>query len=136
MKPIHLFSAGKTTFGISFTLHAFVLEINKDGLVYNVEEKILFRYIIHEQLLGETSNRSPSPKSIFQRFEIMNALVPLANRPVFAILPGGTCNDFSRTLGISQKPLEALEQIINDSWRDGLRKKQRIRTTFTFYSAG
>ncbi|MEK4300589.1 diacylglycerol kinase family protein [Oceanobacillus sp. FSL W8-0428] len=45
-------------------------------------------------------------------FEIMNALVPLENRPVFAILPGGTCNDFSRTLGISQKPLEALEQII------------------------
>lgn len=45
-------------------------------------------------------------------FEIMNALVPLGNRPVFAILPGGTCNDFSRTLGISQKPMEALEQII------------------------
>ncbi|MDM8102680.1 MULTISPECIES: diacylglycerol/lipid kinase family protein [Oceanobacillus] len=45
-------------------------------------------------------------------FEIMNALVPLKNRPVFAILPGGTCNDFSRTLGISQKPIEALEQII------------------------
>ncbi|WP_080873741.1 diacylglycerol/lipid kinase family protein [Oceanobacillus timonensis] len=45
-------------------------------------------------------------------FEIMNALAPLKKRPVFAILPGGTCNDFSRTLGISQKPLEALEQII------------------------
>ncbi|GIO22898.1 diacylglycerol kinase family protein [Oceanobacillus sp. J11TS1] len=46
-------------------------------------------------------------------FEIMNALVPLENRPVFAILPGGTCNDFSRTLGMSQKPLEAVEQIIS-----------------------
>ena len=45
-------------------------------------------------------------------FEIMNALVPLENRPAFAILPGGTCNDFSRTLGISQKPMEALEQIM------------------------
>lgn len=45
-------------------------------------------------------------------FEIINALAPLKKRPVFAILPGGTCNDFSRTLGISQKPLEALEQII------------------------
>ena len=45
-------------------------------------------------------------------FELINALAPLKKRPVFAIIPGGTCNDFSRTLGIHQHPLKAVEQII------------------------
>ncbi|SFI97852.1 diacylglycerol/lipid kinase family protein [Thermoflavimicrobium dichotomicum] len=44
--------------------------------------------------------------------ELINALCPLPQRPIFAILPGGTCNDFSRTLGISQEPEEAIEQLM------------------------
>ncbi|WP_404428916.1 diacylglycerol/lipid kinase family protein [Sutcliffiella horikoshii] len=45
-------------------------------------------------------------------FELINALAPLEKRPVFAIIPGGTCNDFSRTLGINQHPIKAVEQIM------------------------
>jgi YegS/Rv2252/BmrU family lipid kinase len=45
--------------------------------------------------------------------EMVNALAPLPRRPRLAILPGGTCNDFSRTLGISQDPMEAAEQILS-----------------------
>lgn len=44
-------------------------------------------------------------------FELVNALAPLQERPAFAILPGGTCNDFSRTIGISQEPILAAKQI-------------------------
>nr|WP_258567725.1 diacylglycerol kinase family protein [Paenactinomyces guangxiensis] len=44
-------------------------------------------------------------------YECINSLCSLDDRPLFAILPGGTCNDFSRTLGISQNHLEAAEQI-------------------------
>ncbi|EIT85840.1 Diacylglycerol kinase catalytic domain-containing protein [Fictibacillus macauensis ZFHKF-1] len=44
--------------------------------------------------------------------ELINGLAPLAQRPTFAILPGGTCNDFSRALGINQDPLKAVEQIL------------------------
>ncbi|MEK1829231.1 acylglycerol kinase family protein [Priestia megaterium] len=45
-------------------------------------------------------------------YELINALAPLQQRPVFAILPGGTCNDFSRAIGMNQNPLKAVEQII------------------------
>lgn len=45
-------------------------------------------------------------------YELINALAPLEDRPVFAIIPGGTCNDFSRTLGIDQHPVKAVEQIL------------------------
>lgn len=50
-------------------------------------------------------------------YEIVNALAPLPNRPAFGIIPGGTCNDFSRALGISQNPLEAVEQVCNQDFR-------------------
>ncbi|MGC4377341.1 diacylglycerol kinase family protein [Fictibacillus sp. Mic-4] len=45
-------------------------------------------------------------------YEIVNALCPLKKRPAFAIIPGGTCNDFSRTIGMNQDPLIAVEQIL------------------------
>ncbi|MBH8599395.1 diacylglycerol kinase family protein [Thermoactinomyces sp. CICC 10523] len=45
--------------------------------------------------------------------ECVNALAKLRNPPLFAMLPGGTCNDFARTLGISQDYREAVEQIIH-----------------------
>ncbi|KMJ56997.1 diacylglycerol kinase [Bacillus sp. LL01] len=48
-------------------------------------------------------------------YELINALVPLEKRPVFAIIPGGTCNDFSRTLGIDQVPIKAVKQILKQN---------------------
>lgn len=45
-------------------------------------------------------------------YELVNAIAPLEQCPVFAILPGGTCNDFSRAIGMNQNPLKAVEQII------------------------
>lgn len=51
--------------------------------------------------------------------ELVNALAPLPQRPMLAILPGGTCNDFSRAIGMSQNAMKAVEQILHQ-------KKQRI----------
>ncbi|CQR46463.1 Putative lipid kinase BmrU [Paraliobacillus sp. PM-2] len=43
--------------------------------------------------------------------ELINALAPLPVRPAFAIIPGGTSNDFSREIGMLQQPIRATEQI-------------------------
>lgn len=44
--------------------------------------------------------------------EIAEALLSIEERkPAFGILPGGTCNDFSRALGMNQNPLKAAEQL-------------------------
>ncbi|GAA5417202.1 putative lipid kinase BmrU [Paraliobacillus ryukyuensis] len=45
--------------------------------------------------------------------EVINALAPLPARPAFAIIPGGTSNDFSREIGMLQQPLKAAQQITN-----------------------
>ncbi|RBW69396.1 diacylglycerol/lipid kinase family protein [Bacillus taeanensis] len=45
-------------------------------------------------------------------YELINALSSLKKRPTFAVLPGGTCNDFSRALGLPQNPLKAAEHIV------------------------
>ncbi|MFC7391687.1 diacylglycerol/lipid kinase family protein [Scopulibacillus cellulosilyticus] len=45
-------------------------------------------------------------------YEVLNGLAPLKKRPAFAIIPGGTCNDFSRAIGMNQNPVKAAEQII------------------------
>ncbi|MCA1318672.1 YegS/Rv2252/BmrU family lipid kinase [Bacillus tianshenii] len=45
-------------------------------------------------------------------YELINAICSLKDRPAFAIIPGGTCNDFSRTIGMKQNPLLAVEQIL------------------------
>ncbi|WP_257349413.1 diacylglycerol/lipid kinase family protein [Pseudalkalibacillus decolorationis] len=50
-------------------------------------------------------------------YELINALAPLDKRPAFGIIPAGTCNDFSRALGISQNPLIATEQICEQQFR-------------------
>ncbi|MFT8321853.1 MAG: diacylglycerol kinase family protein [Bacillus sp. (in: firmicutes)] len=47
--------------------------------------------------------------------ECINGLSKLNKRPVLAILPGGTCNDFTRTLEISQNIERATEEIVNGS---------------------
>ncbi|MFC0189812.1 diacylglycerol/lipid kinase family protein [Fictibacillus aquaticus] len=44
-------------------------------------------------------------------YNIINAIAGMEERPLFGILPGGTCNDFSRALGMQQNPLEAARQI-------------------------
>ncbi|NHM33190.1 YegS/Rv2252/BmrU family lipid kinase [Neobacillus terrae] len=45
--------------------------------------------------------------------ECVNGLAALKNRPVIAILPGGTCNDFSRSLGVPQDIKSAAEMLVN-----------------------
>lgn len=45
----------------------------------------------------------------------INSIAPLQKRPVIGILPGGTSNDFSRTLGIPQSLPEAAESLITGS---------------------
>ncbi|MDQ0881008.1 diacylglycerol kinase family protein [Peribacillus sp. V2I11] len=44
--------------------------------------------------------------------ECINGLSPLRRRPLFGILPGGTCNDFSRTLKIPQNVRQAAEALM------------------------
>lgn len=41
--------------------------------------------------------------------ECLNGLASLKNRPAVGILPGGTCNDFARTLGIPLNLKEAVQ---------------------------
>lgn len=43
--------------------------------------------------------------------QLLNVIAPLDQRPAFAIIPGGTSNDFSRQINMSQDPLEACHQI-------------------------
>ncbi|PYZ97032.1 lipid kinase [Alteribacter lacisalsi] len=43
--------------------------------------------------------------------ECINGLAELKDPPIAAILPGGTCNDFSRSLGIPQNMKQAAETI-------------------------
>ncbi|MBH0350099.1 YegS/Rv2252/BmrU family lipid kinase [Bacillus tropicus] len=47
-------------------------------------------------------------------FECTNGLAPLETRPTLAIIPGGTCNDFSRTLGVPQNIAEAAKLITKE----------------------
>lgn len=44
--------------------------------------------------------------------ECVNGLATLANPPVVGILPGGTCNDFSRSLRMPQQLQQAAETIV------------------------
>lgn len=37
-------------------------------------------------------------------FEVINGIAKLETRPVLGIIPGGTCNDFARTLGLPMVP--------------------------------
>ncbi|CAH0310511.1 Putative lipid kinase BmrU [Peribacillus sp. Bi96] len=49
--------------------------------------------------------------------ECVNGLSPLGKRPLFGVLPGGTCNDFSRTLKIPQNVRQASEALVNGKVR-------------------
>ncbi|WP_010529395.1 YegS/Rv2252/BmrU family lipid kinase [Lentibacillus jeotgali] len=43
--------------------------------------------------------------------ECVNSIAPLDHRPAIAVLPGGTCNDFSRSLNIPQNLYQAAQAI-------------------------
>ncbi|ASN07106.1 diacylglycerol/lipid kinase family protein [Virgibacillus necropolis] len=43
--------------------------------------------------------------------ECINSIAPLEKKPIIGVLPGGTCNDFSRMLGTSQNLKQAAEGI-------------------------
>ncbi|WP_070120318.1 diacylglycerol/lipid kinase family protein [Bacillus marinisedimentorum] len=45
-------------------------------------------------------------------YELVNALSQLEDRPVFGILPGGTCNDFARSLNMPFDPEGAARTIV------------------------
>ena len=45
--------------------------------------------------------------------ECVNAVAGLEKRPVLGILPGGTCNDFSRMMGIPQNLDQAAEAVLS-----------------------
>lgn len=49
--------------------------------------------------------------------ECVNGLSSLGKRPLFGVLPGGTCNDFSRTLKIPQNIRQASEALVNGKVR-------------------
>ncbi|SDM87436.1 lipid kinase, YegS/Rv2252/BmrU family [Sediminibacillus halophilus] len=49
--------------------------------------------------------------------ECINAIAGLEKRPAVAVLPGGTCNDFSRMLGMPQNMRQAAEAIVNGQTR-------------------
>ncbi|OCA89338.1 lipid kinase [Bacillus sp. FJAT-27225] len=44
--------------------------------------------------------------------EVINGLAGLEKRPIIGILPGGTCNDFSRTLNMPQDIQRAAEDLL------------------------
>jgi len=44
-------------------------------------------------------------------FETINGVAKLDERPILGIIPGGTCNDFARTLGLPMAPRLAAEAI-------------------------
>lgn len=50
--------------------------------------------------------------------ECINSIAPLEKRPIIAILPGGTCNDFSRMLNIPQNLGQAADAIVNGEVMD------------------
>lgn len=48
-------------------------------------------------------------------YELANAICEREKRPAFGIIPGGTCNDFSRAIGMNQNPIQAVEQLLEDN---------------------
>ncbi|MFC0523724.1 YegS/Rv2252/BmrU family lipid kinase [Pontibacillus salicampi] len=46
-------------------------------------------------------------------YDVINSIADMDNRPVIGVLPGGTCNDFSRMLGMPQNLAQAAQAIVN-----------------------
>lgn len=68
--------------------------------------------------------------------EAINGLARLQKRPALAILPGGTCNDFTRVLNIPQNLAEAAELIINGHTRPVDVGKVNNRYFLNFWGIG
>lgn len=66
----------------------------------------------------------------------INSLAPLAKRPIIGILPGGTCNDFSRMLGTSQNLKQAAEGIAQGNIVDIDLGKAEERYFLNFWGIG
>ena len=66
----------------------------------------------------------------------INAIAPLAKRPVIGILPGGTSNDFSRSLGMPQKLNEAAIALLNGDIVDTDVGKAGMRYFINFWGIG
>lgn len=50
--------------------------------------------------------------------EVLNALAPINKRPILAIIPGGTHNNFAQSLGLSLQPIQAAKQIAEKRLQD------------------
>ncbi|ALX49156.1 YegS/Rv2252/BmrU family lipid kinase [Lentibacillus amyloliquefaciens] len=68
--------------------------------------------------------------------ECVNTIAPLGKRPVVAILPGGTCNDFSRALGMPQNLTQAARAIANGEVTDVDVGKTDGRYFLNFWGVG
>lgn len=77
-------------------------------LVITQEEGDIAKIVAHKAALVDALLVAGGDGTVH---EMINAICPLPIRPILGIIPGGTCNDFSRTLGISQDPIEAVKQI-------------------------
>jgi len=87
-------------------------------LSQSIKELIL----IHTESEEDLQNRCREAASVADLIIILggdgtvhtaiNSIAPLEKRPVLAILPGGTSNDFSRTLNTSQKLDEAARSLV------------------------
>ncbi|WP_114570946.1 diacylglycerol/lipid kinase family protein [Exiguobacterium flavidum] len=51
-------------------------------------------------------------------FEVINGLSVLDDPPILGIIPGGTCNDFARTLGLPLAPRQAADVIATNRVTD------------------
>lgn len=68
--------------------------------------------------------------------ECINGIPSLQNRPNLAVLPGGTCNDFARTLGISMNLEEAIDQVCTGTTKTVDVPKMNDRYFLNFFAVG
>ncbi|KGX90554.1 lipid kinase [Pontibacillus halophilus JSM 076056 = DSM 19796] len=88
-------------------------------LVQHVKELVTIHTSSKEEFIDELKSRGQEVDIVYLLggdgtiHDAVNALAPLEKRPVVAILPGGTCNDFSRMLGMPQNLEDAARSILN-----------------------
>ncbi|MBB6451265.1 YegS/Rv2252/BmrU family lipid kinase [Geomicrobium halophilum] len=68
--------------------------------------------------------------------ESINGLATLPASPTIGILPGGTCNDFARTLNIPTDPVESLHALLKGKSRSIDIPKANDRFFANFFSVG
>lgn len=97
---------------LSETLHVFAQAIDELIVLYTDSEEELQQACVHYSdkidlliILGGDGTLHTC----------INSIAPLPTRPIIAILPGGTSNDFSRSLGIPQDLNDAATSLLNGS---------------------